>query len=68
MTDEQAPPIAGAGDGYDARVRGDKLTAEVSTRSRKRLDAGREPIEDSPLFGGPRQREMFPRVKSTHER
>ena len=56
---KERPPIEGRSDDYDASVRGDQLTAELKSASRKRLDAGHEPIVDSPLFGGRRQKEMF---------
>jgi hypothetical protein len=35
------------------------LTAELSAPSARKLDTGREPIEASPLFGGPQQESLF---------
>jgi len=36
-----------------------RVTLEFRTRSTKRLDCGKRPITDSPLFGGPAQSELF---------
>lgn len=40
------------------QVEGQRLTAEFATKSPQRLDAGKLPIEYSPLFGGHRQKEL----------
>ena len=42
-----------------ARLEAERLTWEYRSRSTRRLDRGRKPITDSPLFGGPSQGEMF---------
>lgn len=55
-----APPIAGQADPeYQSRIDAERVTAELASQSRRPVDAGREPIEDSPLFGGPRQEDLF---------
>lgn len=41
------------------RLTAQAITLEFKTGSRKRADAGKKSIEDSPLFGGERQGEMF---------
>lgn len=38
---------------------GEQLTAAFAAPSKRKFDRGRKPIEDSPLFGGDRQEEMF---------
>lgn len=58
--DRGAPPIAGTADTeYESRIDAERCTAEFGTKSTRRLDAGRKPIEDSPLFGGERQMGLF---------
>jgi len=42
-----------------ARLDAERVTIEFRAKSTRRLDAGREPITDSPLFGGPAQQELF---------
>jgi hypothetical protein len=42
-----------------ARLDAERVTWEFRSQSTRRIDAGRAPIIDSPLFGGPRQQEMF---------
>lgn len=44
---------------YKTRIDAERVTAEFKTKSTKRIDAGRNPIEDSPLFGGERQGGLF---------
>jgi hypothetical protein len=50
----------------------DRLTALLAVRSERRLDSGKRPIEESPLFGGPAQLEFFSEETNdnpaTHER
>ena len=41
------------------RLTGDQLTQAFKTGKARRLDSGKRPIEDSPLFGGERQEELF---------
>jgi hypothetical protein len=56
----EAPPITGAADTErETKLDAKRVTLEFRTASRRRVDAGREPIADSPLFGGPAQGEMF---------
>jgi hypothetical protein len=59
MSDQLTFPAGdgGALAGLD-KARGDALTLEFSQASGKRADCGREPIEDSPLFGS-RQGDLF---------
>jgi hypothetical protein len=45
---------------FQTRLDAERVTLEFATRSRRRLDAGKMPIEESPLFGGAAQWEMFP--------
>jgi hypothetical protein len=44
---------------HGSRLDAERVTAEFATKSARRVDAGRKPITDSPLFGGPSQGEMF---------
>ena len=44
---------------YSTRIDAERVTLEFAQASTKRVDGGRQPIEDSPLFGGPRQRGLF---------
>ncbi|MGD0497518.1 MAG: hypothetical protein ABSC23_03680 [Bryobacteraceae bacterium] len=56
----ERPPLAGVSDPeWGTRLDAERVTAEFRTRSARRLDSGRRPITDSPLFGGPAQRELF---------
>jgi len=50
---------------YGPRLDAERVTLEFATRSTRRVDGGRLSIEDSPLFGGPRQRGLFDQV--SHE-
>jgi hypothetical protein len=55
-----APPIAGQADTErPARLDAERVTWEFRSRSTRRVDAGKSRIEDSPLFGGPAQGELF---------
>lgn len=49
----------GADPEYQSRIDAERATAELANKSRKRVDSGKESIEDSPLFGGPRQGGLF---------
>jgi hypothetical protein len=42
-----------------AYIEAERITWEFRTKSTKRLDAGKQSIEDSPLFGGERQESLF---------
>jgi len=42
-----------------ARLQGEQLTLRLASRSECRLDAGRRPMHESPLFGGPAQHDLF---------
>ncbi len=42
-----------------ACLEAERITWEFRTKSTRRLDAGKLPIEDSPLFGGDRQGGLF---------
>lgn len=44
---------------YKPRIDAERVTWELRTKSTRRLDAGRQSIEDSPLFGGQRQQGLF---------
>lgn len=57
---EVGPPIAGAADMERAsRLDAERVTWEFRARSARRLDSGKRPIEESPLFGGPAQSSLF---------
>jgi hypothetical protein len=57
---KEAPPIAGSADTErHSRLDAERVTWEFRTKSTRRLDAGRLPITESPLFGGPSQQELF---------
>jgi hypothetical protein len=44
---------------YQSRIDADRATLELKQKSRRQVDAGRQSIEDSPLFGGERQGGLF---------
>lgn len=52
-------PLAANADDYQSRIDAERATLELQQKSRKRADSGKESIEDSPLFGGPRQGGLF---------
>jgi hypothetical protein len=55
-----APPIAGEADlEQPAVIDAQRVTLEFASRNPKRVDAGRQPIDESPLFGGSRQKDLF---------
>lgn len=57
---QDAPPIAGEADlEWESRIEAERLTWELKQKSTRRIDAGKQPIEDSPLFGGPAQGGLF---------
>jgi len=54
------PPIAGDADvEREAKLEAERATLEFRQRSQKRLDSGRAPILESPLFDGPAQGDLF---------
>ena len=60
-----APPLAGEADPeYQSRIDAERVTRELATKNPKRMDGGEQEMEDSPLFGGPRQGDMFGPDKS----
>jgi hypothetical protein len=44
---------------YKTRIDAQRVTWEMKRKSARRLDSGRKPIDDSPLFGGDRQGTLF---------
>ena len=54
------PPISGEADmEFSAKIEAERTTLEFRQKSAKPLDAGRKPIQESPLFGGPAQGGLF---------
>jgi len=54
------PPIAGTADPErESKFDAARVTLEFAQKSTRKLDAGRQPITDSPLFGGPSQSTLF---------
>jgi hypothetical protein len=41
------------------RIEGERLTLEFAAKSPRRVDGGKRPITDAPLFGGPAQEDLF---------
>ena len=55
-----APPIAGEADTMrESQLEAERVTLEFRQKSSKRLDAGKVPILESPLFDGPAQGDLF---------
>ena len=50
---------------FKAETSGKQLSAEFGTKSAKRLDRGKKPIADAPLFGGEPQIDLFGPEKPT---
>jgi hypothetical protein len=44
---------------YRSRIEAQRVTLEMRSKSTRRIDGGKQPIEDGPLFGGPRQGNLF---------
>ena len=44
---------------YQTRLEAERCTLEFATAMPRNIDAGRRPIADSPMFGGPRQFGLF---------
>lgn len=44
---------------FEAQTAGKQLTAEFGTKSAKRLDSGKKPVADAPLFGGEPEIDLF---------
>jgi hypothetical protein len=54
------PPIAGLADvEWEAKLDAARVTAEWKTCNPRNIDCGAMPIDESPLFGGAKQEEMF---------
>lgn len=54
------PPIAGTADTeWESRLDAERVTLELKQKSTRRVDSGKEPITDAPLFGGPAQGGLF---------
>lgn len=54
------PPIAGTADPeWESRLDAERVTLELKQKSTRRVDTGRKPIDESPLFGGERQGGLF---------
>jgi hypothetical protein len=54
------PPIAGTADTErESRLDAERVTLEMKQKSTRRVDSGKQPIDDSPLFGGPKQGGLF---------
>lgn len=54
------PPIAGEADvERESKLDAERVTLEFRQKSTRRVDAGKQSIDDSPLFGGDRQQELF---------
>ena len=59
-TDAYLPPMIGSADlSYLPRLESARVTAEWRTRSARKLDTGRMPMDESPIFGGRKQQELF---------
>ena len=43
----------------ESKLDAERVTWEFATKSNKKLDRGRRPIEESPLFGGEKQESLF---------
>jgi hypothetical protein len=41
------------------RIEAERLTLALASRSERKLDRGKKPIEEAPLFGGPPQESLF---------
>jgi len=55
-----AAPLAATADlEYSTRIDADRVTLEFGARSSRKADSGKQPITDSPLFGGPAQGDLF---------
>ena len=56
----ETPPIPASADlERGSRLDAERVTLEFRARSTRRLDGGKLPIDQSPLFGGPAQQELF---------
>lgn len=57
---DAAAELAGGADReYASRIDAERVTLQFARKSTRRLDTGKVPIEESPLFGGPRQTSLF---------
>ncbi len=50
-------PVADAE--YNARLDAQRVTLEMRSKSPRRVDGGRLPMDESPLFGGRKQADLF---------
>ena len=56
----KAPPIAGAADvEYETKLDAQRVSLEFGQKSTRKLDAGRRPIDEAPLFGDERQKKLW---------
>jgi hypothetical protein len=56
MTDE----LKGTADTErETRIEAERVTLEFAQKSTRKLDAGKRPMSDSPLFGGEAQASLF---------
>jgi len=54
------PPFAGSADlQAPAVIEAKRVTLEFASRNPRRADAGKNPMDESPLFGGTRQKDLF---------
>jgi len=59
-SNQPAPELAGQSDPeYQSRIDAARCTLQFGVKSSRPLDSGKQPITDSPLFGGAAQQEMF---------
>ena len=55
-----APELSGEADtGRAGRIDAERVTLEFGSKSARRLDAGRRPMSEAPLFGGAAQGELW---------
>ena len=58
--EQEVPPIAGQADvERGSRLDAERVTLEFGSKSTRKIDAGRRPIDESPLFGGEKQESLF---------
>jgi hypothetical protein len=51
--------VRGAKGQQEPRLEAERVSQEFRQKSTKHLDAGKVPIGESPLFGGPAQGDLF---------
>lgn len=58
--DTGSPELLGEADTeWGHRIDAERVTLQFSVRSTRKLDTGKLPIDESPLFGGRRQQSLF---------